>query len=186
MPISLSLVIDFYYWWASATHGIVRVEDREVVRREIHELARSQLKNSDDLGRILDPEQGFLVSQLVYPPGPANDNSAFVGVEHWRWLGGVLLDFLHRDPPVAVPEVGHLISQYRAGERIEIQIAEVIPERMTGLFGQRVQEVIRLIVESRDRVPDRHREIVDQVIRSFANLRLSGESVQEQANDPPN
>jgi hypothetical protein len=57
---------------------------------------------------------------------------------------------------------------------------------MTGLFGQRVQEVIRLIVESRDRVPDRHREIVDQVIRSFANLRLSGESVQEQANDPPN
>jgi hypothetical protein len=168
MPVSLSLVNDLYYYWASPRSGIVRTEDRPRVRRLIHELAREHLQSGDDLIRLSHPELPYGGYQLVFPPDSDDGPSELRGEAHWAWLGPALLDALRREPRLFAQQVGHLVSESRRGEYPGAEIAFVVPERLAAFFGESGGEVIRLLAEERDRSDGQARQFLDQLVRSAA------------------
>lgn len=143
IPVSLSLVNDLYYYWASPRSG-------------------------DDLIRLSHPELPYGVYRLVFPPDEDDVPSELCGEAHWSWLGPILLDALRREPRLFAQQVGHLISESRRGEYHGAEIAFVVPERLAAFFGEGGGEVIRLLAEERDRSDGRVRQFLDQLVRSAA------------------
>jgi hypothetical protein len=171
MPSSLALVNDLYYYWASAPHGVIRLEDRAHIRRVIHELAREQLRSGEDLLRVSHPELVYGVYQLVFPPDSGDEPSECRGLPHWDWLGPVVLDALRANPARFARDVGHLISNSRRGEHPGIEIYEVDRGLLTGFFGEAAGEVIDLIGSARENFTGRDREFLEQLVRSAGAAR---------------
>jgi hypothetical protein len=166
MPVSLALVIDLYYYWASARYGITRLEDRSRVRRLVHELARAQFKKSDDLIRVIDADLPYTVYQLVFPPDVDDGLSDYRGVEHWSWLGPILLEALRKEPCQFARQIAHLISVQQDGQPLGVRMRVTLEERLSGFFGKTAAEVIRLIAKERENAVGTDRELLDQVVRS--------------------
>jgi len=168
MPKSLSLVNDLYYYWGSLRHGIIRPEDRSLVQNYIHSLARDQWQNGEMLIRVAHPEQRYDFYQLVFPPGDSEDGrSPHRGVEHWTWLGPLLLEALQRDTPFIAPKIASLVSRRVDGEHPGMYTHQTSLELLTGLFNASSERVMQLIAGARDGSTGENREFLDQIVRSY-------------------
>jgi hypothetical protein len=167
MPLSLQLVLDLYHNWASPISGIVGLEDREQIRRAVHESAQQRFQNGQALIRAAHPRQPYELYHLVFPPDqPEGRASILRGTEHWSWLGPFILDALRQQTHLFAPKVGYLISEHIQMQTPGTYIPRVVPERLQGMFGDQAEEVIRLLGEARDRLAGAEREFLDQVVRS--------------------
>lgn len=176
MPLSIALVNDLYYYWASTRYGVIRPEDRGYIRRIIHEFSRDQLKSGEELLRILHPEIVYGVYQLVFPSDSEDEPSERRGLEHWGWLGPVLLDAIRANPARVARDVGHLISKSRHGENFGIRIDEIDGELLAGFFGSAAAEVIDLLASASETFAGRDREFLRQLVRSATVSPESGTS----------
>jgi hypothetical protein len=177
MPNSLCLVLDLYYYWASPSSGIVRIEDREQIRRLIHELCKEQFHSGEDLIRVTHPEVQYDFYWLVYPPDGNEAPSALREVGDWRWLGPMLLDALRRKTLLFGLKIGHLISNRRTDDNAGHQVYHVVLETLTSLFGNNTDEVLLLLQEALASAEGQDRDFLEQVVRSAKTQQKGASTV---------
>ena len=166
MPFSLNLVNDLYYYYASPVNGIVRHEDRGHVRGHVHQLVRSQLSTGSELLRVLHPQYIFSIRHLVFPPDHDNLPSELRGVEHWNWLGQILLQALESDVVKISREIGALIAINQHDNFPGTEVHRIDFDLMNGFFGAAAPQVLDAFAVAREQLQGRERDFLDQLIRS--------------------
>jgi len=166
MPMSLALVNDLYYYWASAQYGIIRPEVRAYIRRVIFEVARGELRTGEDLLRVSHPEFAYGIYQLVFPPDSEEEVSEYRGLPHWEWLGRIMIEALRTNPARLARDIGHLISNRRRADPPTIDTFEVDRDLLTGFFGTAASEAINLIASARNSFSGVDRSFLEQIIHS--------------------
>ena len=184
MPTSVCLVVDLYVYLVRSRPGIIRFDERQDILSTISEIARRQFRTGRDLIRALHPEQRYDVYQLICLPLEDSQGPDAIG-DDWRWLGPVLLDAIHLDSPLMAPKIANLISRARELEPRGVYVPEIVPQRLTSLFGTSAGEVIQLISAERDRLSGVDREYLDQVIRSYVPESQSIASHQTESDKGP-
>ncbi len=181
MGSSLSLVNDLYSYYASIQNGVLLNEEtRSYIRGGIHTLAQEQLRSGEDLLRVIHPDLAHDVYELVFPSDVERPPSAFRGVEHWDWLGPVLLNTLKTNPAKVALKVGILILSDRRGEQPGIVIYEIDRSLLTRFFGEDSDEVIRLLASASENFNGRDREFLEELVQS---ANVPPESKESQSED---
>jgi hypothetical protein len=153
--VSLHLANDLYYFWTSAQHGLVDQEGRKQVRAVLVAAAQSQYVSSAALASVLNLRHAWNIRELVCP----NDNAAIasdvIDPPQWAWLAQPLLDGLNVDTAQFLPEVVNLVgdfgTNFRATRVAALEREETYSlnrDRITGIFGQRTNDLLRLLADS--------------------------------------
>jgi len=170
IPISLSLVNDLYYYWASQRSGITDLEGRKELRRMIHTEVQRHYNSGDVLIKVVNPDVKWCVSQLVFPPGDSEEAvPSVLELNDWSFLGPILLDALRKRPDVFAFQIGHLIAEGRAGTVTTVWVTNL--DRFNTLFGVNSQEVIDLIAKEKDKTSGSDHDFLDQVVRQLQRAR---------------
>ena len=175
MPVSLSLVNDLCYDWGSIQCGILRKEDKDCIRHIVHKLAKAHLKTGGDLIRITHPGITHTIYQLVFPPGSENQHSVLRGLEHWDWLGPILLDALEKEPTRFACEIASLISEHSIDGYDKNKIT-LNHELFNGFFKDSATEVMHHLAKARDTSIGLDCERLCQVVGAWNNADLSSEA----------
>jgi hypothetical protein len=147
MAISLHLVNDLYYYWASIHYGVVATEqDRNAIRQGLVEQAKHMLTTDgeDTLIRILNPEYPYSVYQLVCPPDQNEPPSVLTQPSDWQWLSPILLAAAARAPIQIIPEIVSLVtdSDYRGAGEFHARWNATLLE---GIFAADVRRVMEIL-----------------------------------------
>ena len=143
MSVSLMLVNKLLSRSTSLYSGFLRPEDRDIVRRHVVESAQRLLFNGQQLRKVLNPDNPGAIYDLVFDPGPDHRHAVPIGLEHWKWLGPVLLDALKEGDPTVALEVCQLVSEGRppgSDNRYQIALSS-----FQTFFGNDAPAVIRLL-----------------------------------------
>jgi hypothetical protein len=110
MPVSLSLMNDIYYYWASPNAGVITLEARQRIRGLVYELARETFRTDADLIRVCHQPAQYALYHLIFPPEDDDNPLNFRGEQYRNWFGPMILEALRREPTLFVLQVAHLIS----------------------------------------------------------------------------
>ena len=152
VPISLNLVNDLYYYW-TGRHGVVPEAQRGTIRRAIVEAVRELVRTGRDLTRLLATQHPYTVMRLVTQTDVDSSVSAY---EVWRdYLPPLLIDGAKHDPETIISELANLAGDEQSGYRavgpqyppVFVRRYKIDRERMTVLFGERLDEVLSLLAE---------------------------------------
>ena len=151
VPVSLCFVDDIYYYW-TGDNGIVDDTQRGVIRKSIIEAVRGTVRTGEDLVKVLTRDRPYKVSRLITQTGKDTSLSAF---QAWRdYLPPILVDGAKSDPEIIIPEIANLAGDEQSGIVAAtgyppkfINPYKIDRERMTTLFGERLNEVLALLAE---------------------------------------
>ena len=152
VPKSLNLVNDLYSWW-TGDHGIVTVSEKTRIRADVVKEVREVVRTGCDLATVLAPEHPYLILLFVTQAGAETDVSVYRG---WRdYLPSILIDGAGQEPESVVPELANLVgdeqSAHTAGGSqhppVFLRRYKIDRERMTALFGERIEEALLLLAE---------------------------------------
>ena len=152
VPVSLHFVNDLYYYW-TGEYGIVDDTQRAAVRRSIIKAVRGTVRTGGDLAKFLTTDHPYAVSRLITQTGTDTGPPAF---QAWRdYLPSILIDGAKSDPEIVIPELAVLAGDEQSGitaARTEyppvfINRYRIDRERMTALFGERLDEALALLAE---------------------------------------
>ncbi len=151
VPVSLLFVNDIYYYW-TGDNGIVDDTQRGVIRKSIIEAVRGTVRTGEDLVKVLTRDRPYKVSRLITQTGKDTSLSAF---QAWRdYLPPILVDGAMSDPEIIIPEIANLAGDEQSGIVAAtgyppkfINPYKIDRERMTTLFGERLNEVLTLLAE---------------------------------------
>ena len=150
IPVSLHLATGLYYYW-TGNHGIVDDATREDIRRSIVEKVRATFQSGSELAKVLTPRQPYMIGRLITQTGADRSAEAF---DAWRdYLPPLLLDGARTDPEAVVPEIANLAGDEQSGivaagddyPPIFINRYTIDRTRMTGFFGDRLDEVLDVL-----------------------------------------
>jgi hypothetical protein len=156
--VSLELVNGLWHFWATGTSPI-RQEDRESVRKHILDELQRTLTDGNALISRLHPDLSSTLYQLVFDPG--NDRGAILNdVGSWTWLGPVILEAVRSRNVRAVANCGVLLGARVPGrERMTVDT-----EVLDAFFGDSAAEVIDILDEMVDQIPEQHQMLVKNVV----------------------
>ena len=152
VPKSLNLVNDLYSWW-TGDEGIVTVSERIRIRADVVKTVREVVRTGCDLATVLTPEHPYSIFLFITQGGAETDISAYSA---WQdYLPSILIDGARQEPERVVPELANLAgdeqSAHRAGgpayPPVFLRRYKIDQERMMGLFGDRIEEVLLLLAE---------------------------------------
>ena len=151
VPVSLCFVDDIYYYW-TGDNGIVDDTQRGVIRKSIIEAVRGTVRTGEDLVKVLTRDRPYKVSRLITQTGKDTSLSAF---QAWRdYLPPILVDGAKSDPEIIIPEIANLAGDEQSGIVAAtgyppkfINPYKIDRERMTTLFGERLNEALALLAE---------------------------------------
>ncbi len=148
---SLNLANDLYYYW-TGSHGVVSDDQRRNIRSAMVSAVRRQLHSGRCLARALTKQHPYTVMGLVTQSGDDSSVSAYAA---WRdFLPQLLIGGAKHDPDAVVPELANLAGgtgSYTvmgvAGRTKMVRHYEIDRERMASLFGEKLDEMLRLLAE---------------------------------------
>ena len=151
VPVSLHYVNDLYYYW-TGNHGIVDGAQRAAVRRAIIEEVRDMVRTGEDLVKVLTTDHPYTVFRLITQTGEDTGLPAF---QAWRdYLPPVLIDGTKSEPEIIIPEIANLAGNEQSGRTwnegyppVFVNPYKIDRERMTTLFGERLNEALVLLAE---------------------------------------
>ncbi len=150
LPISLQFVNSAYYFW-TGDHGIVGAEQRERIRGAIVQAVQSTVRDGDALARLVTSDHPYQIGRLITQTGRQSDLATFAS---WRnYLAPILIDGAQKHPDSVVPELANLAGDTESGmvaardeyPPIFINRYRLDRERVTALFGDRLDEALALI-----------------------------------------
>ncbi|NMC21700.1 MAG: hypothetical protein GYA33_14915 [Thermogutta sp.] len=178
--VSLELVNALWYYWGGS---ILRDQDRQAVRRHsLNELQRT-LTGGNALISRLHPHLSTTLYHLVFDPG--NDRGATLNdVSSWSWLGPMILEAVRSRNVQALVNCATLL-----GGRVSTEKGVTVDvEVLDAFFGNSAHEVIDILDEMLDQIPEQHQMLVRNIVGA-ARRHFAGtpSSVEEEAdNDDPN
>lgn len=152
VPTSLHLVNELYYYW-TGRDGVVPPTQRGVIRRAVVEAVRDSIHTSRDLTRVLARKNPYTIMILITQTDVDTTASAY---EAWRdFFPPLLIDGAKHDPEIIIPELANLAGDEQSGQRalgpeyppVFVRRYKIDRERMTVLFGGRLDEALTLLAE---------------------------------------
>jgi hypothetical protein len=156
--VSLELVSSLWHFWATGT-APVHPQDRQSIRQHAIEELRRTLTNGNALISRLHPQYSATLYQLVSDPG--NDSAPELNdIRSWTWLGPVILEALRIRNVQAIANCGVLLGARVSGRaRMSVDI-----EVLNGFFGESAAEVIDILDEMVDQIPEHDQLLVRNVV----------------------
>ena len=152
VPTSLHLVNKLYYYW-TGKNGVMPDTQRAAVRGAIVEAVRDSVHTSRDLTGVLARQHPYTIMCLITQTGVDTSVSAY---EAWRhFLPPLLIDGAKHDPEIIIPELANLAGDEESGATatgprdppIFVRRYKIDRERMTALFGRRIDEALELLAD---------------------------------------
>jgi hypothetical protein len=172
LPISVRLACDLFHDWTDLSHGFLKKPDVFAIRERMRHTAQACFseKNALAMTKALDMDHPYALRWLVMPPrsqwGPS-----IVDTEQWTWFAGTLLAAARIDPERMVVQIGHLLTE-TTGDAPDGRI--VIPaERVQSLFGDRREEVLRLLAQELNPTAHSDKHFLRMVREAAARLLAS-------------
>ena len=156
VPVSLHFVNGLYYYW-TGEDGIVTHTQRAAVRQSIIEAVRGTVRTGGDLVKVLATDHPHAVKRLITQTGKDTSLQAF---QVWRdYLPSVLIDGAKSDSEIIIPQLAILAGDEQSGitaagtesPPVFINRYKIDRERMTALFGERLDEALALLAKVRRR-----------------------------------
>ena len=144
----------------------MRPEEGIAIRQHVCEQFQHILTNGDALIARLSPHNSATIYQLVFDPG--NEGTpTLTDVASWAWLGPVLLDALRQRSVAAAANCGVLLGARVSGRGK----AMVDDEVLSGFFGASASEVIQILDEMVEEIPESDRMLVRNVVVAASRSR---------------
>ena len=152
VPASLNLVNDLYSWW-TGDRGIVTDSQRTRIRADVVKKLREVVQTGDDLARVLTPQHPYSILLLITQFGKETDISAY---RAWQdYLPPILIDGARQQSEIVVPELANLVGNEQSAHRsvgpqyppVFLQRYKIDRDRMTALFGERIEDALSLLAE---------------------------------------
>ena len=152
VPTSLNLVNDLYSWW-TGDRGVVTATERTRIRADVVKEFREVVRTGGDLARVLTPQHPYSIFLLITQAGVETDISAY---RAWQdYLPSVLIDGARQKPEIVVPDLANLVGDEQSGHRaigpmyppVFLRRYKIDRERMTTLFGERIEELLLVLAE---------------------------------------
>ena len=114
---------------------------------------REVVRTGCDLARVLTPQHPYSIILLITQAGVETDISAY---RAWQdYLPSILIDGARQEPEIVVLELANLAGDEQSGHRavgpqyppVFLRRYKIDRERMTVLFGERIEEVLLLLAE---------------------------------------
>ena len=152
VPISLHLANGLYYYW-TGKNGVVSGSRRATIRRVTVDAVRDSIRTGEDLTRVLATNHPYTIMQLITETDVDTTATAYEAWQHY--LPPILIDGAKQDPELIIPELANLAGDEESGYRalgplyppVFTRRYRVDRERMTVLFGARLDEALELLVQ---------------------------------------
>jgi hypothetical protein len=157
--VSLELVNSLWGTWGVGSDSILQEEDRSDVRQHALDELRKMLVDGNALISRLHPDRSATLYQLVFDPG--NDRGAILNdVRSWSWLGPIILEAVRSRNVRAVANCGVLLgTRVSCRERMTVDV-----EVLDAFFGDSAAEVIDILEEMADQIPEQDQMLVRNVV----------------------
>ena len=149
-PVSLQFVNGLYYYW-TGRYGIVDGDTRVEIRRAAVGAVRAVVQSGDDLARVLCKKHPYQVSRFITQTGEDAGGEVF---KAWQDLAPILIEGARSHCETVLPELANLSGDpnsgmvaAKGGDRPTFIHPYVINrERVSALFAEKVDELLRLFV----------------------------------------
>lgn len=182
-PISIEMVNALWHYYGNpGPYSILRREDGESVRQYVIDTLRAILTDSPSLIARLSPNASATLYQLVFDPGNEGEQ-ILVDVHSWSWLGPLILDSLRCRNLLAAANCGVLLGARVSGREQMTVDVEVLNE----FFGDAASEVINILEEMIDQLPETHQTLTSNIVgaarQHFAEATTPAEECGESDSD---
>lgn len=166
---SIELVNSLWHDWGAGYSSILKTEDQDSVRGFVVQVLRERLTDGEALSRIMHLTYPYVLFQLVFDPG--DHVQSHTGVEHWNWLGPIMLDSIRRGDATVAVAVCSLIAARESGPRRDPPAVD--SSLLLGFFGDDAQSAVDAISDLTDRVDIKEKTFVIAIVHS-ARTALAG------------
>jgi len=148
----------WHYYGNPGRHSILNHGDGGSVRQHTLNAVRANVVDRGLLTEILSSSVRWTLRQLVFDPGDSGER-ILVDVESWAWLGRPLLEAIRNRNVTAAINCAALLSSQTAGTQLAIN-----SEMLNSFFGSSVNEVIEILDEIVDQLPEEERVFVRNIV----------------------
>lgn len=171
--VSIEMANNLWHYYGSGRYSVLRHEDREPVRRHLLDTLKQQVANQADLIARMTPNNPALLYQLVFDPG-SDGERILNNVQDWKWLGPILTEAMRERNRIAAANCGVLLGGRVSGREKMTVDDEVLQE----FFRDRAVEVIEILDEMIDQIPEADQVLVRNVIAAARRRSAGGPSAE--------
>lgn len=181
--VSLELVDSvWHYFGTPGKYSILRKEDCDEVRAHEISTLRDEIRDSDDLSRVMHPSHPYVLYQLVFDPGEHNPDSAG-DIPAWTWIAPILLDALRGGNQVVAVGVSSLISRRDSGSRREPWVVD--PNILFAFFPNDASEVVDLLCSLAKHVEAEDQQLLVRAIAESGRIAIQERESTSDEDEPP-